>query len=232
MGEYAGPEAFKSIGLSQGNHGLVMPDPNATKVVFMSKAKLMPAKSKEAGRQIWENVTYVRVHPPGDKYPIELEAHEGHFQRWQREYQAFLQGKQAQPEGTPLTILLTDNEAGVNELNSLGIFTIEQMANLADSVLHRVPFGMEMKNRANRYLDAMNGAQGFNKVQAELDKANAKAIEMERRMEDMLAQMQTMSAPKPSEPVDIAAIVAAAVAAQMGEKRGPGRPRKSEQEAA
>lgn len=228
MGEYAGPEAgYKSIGLSQGNHGLVMPDPNATKVVFMSKPKLMPAQSKEQGRQIWENVTYVRVHPPGDKYPIELEAHAGHFQRWAREYEAFLAGKQVMPEGTPLNILLPGNEAGVNELNSLGIFTIEQMAGIADSVLHRVPFGMDMKNRAKRYIEAQNGAQGFNKVQGELDKANAKVADMERKFEELQAQMSSMSQAPAATP-DITAIVAAAVAAQMGEKRGPGRPRKEE----
>ena len=231
MGEYTGPDpGYSPVGLSQGNRGLVLPDPNAVKVVFFTKPKELPYRSKTEGRPIWENQEYVSVLQPGEKSPIVLEAHDGHRQRWKPQYEAFLAGKAAMPVGTPLTIILPGQEATVNELNGLGVFTVEQMAGVSDSVVHRIPFGGEMKVRAQRYLDTLNGAQGFNKVQAELDKTNAKNAEMERELAELKEQMASMApAPVPAASPDVQALIAALTAqSQTPPPARRGRPPKAE----
>lgn len=220
---------YGSSGLSQGDKGLVMPDQSKVNVMFFSKAKLMPFQSKEAGRQIWSNVDMVRVQQPGEKDPIVLEAHDGHKQRWRKEWEAYQAGRKAVPEGTPLTVLFPEgNEAGVLILNALGIYTIEQMAEVSDSVLGNIPFGGEMKLRAGKYVTAINGAQGFNKVQAELDKAKMQTSEMERRMEEMQDQMRQMQQVQPSTPGVDPSLVAALVAAEVARHK-PGRKPKSQE---
>lgn len=231
MDTYTGPDVgYKPMqGVEYGNGGLVLPAAGSTRVVFFSKAKLMPAKSKEAGHDVWENTDYVSVQQVTEKYPIVLEAHQGHRQRWPNEYEAFLKGREAIPEGTPMNILMPGNEAMVNELRGMAIFTIEQMAEVPDSVVHRIPFGTDMKNRARKYMEAMHGAQGFNKMQGELEKANARAADTERQLADLKEQMSAMN--QKDDAADIAALVERVVAAQMGEKRGPGRPRKTEEAA-
>ena len=238
METYTGPDpGYKPMqGVSYGNGGLVRPDADSTRVVFFSKAKLMPAKSRDAGRQVWENVDYVSVQQATEKYPILLEAHDGHRQRWAREYEAYQKGKEALPEGTPMSILMPGNEAVVNELKSMAIYTIEQMAAVPDSVLHRIPFGLDLKNRARKYLEAVNGSQGFNKMQAEIEKANERAADTERQLADLKEQLASMQKPEtPSLSPDIAALVATLVA-QNAQKTEPktrrGRPPKADVEEA
>lgn len=235
MEGYSGPEVgYKPMaGVSYGNGGLVLPDAGSTRVVFFSKAKLMPAKSKEQGREIWENIDYVSVQQVTEKYPIVLEAHDGHRQRWQREFEAYQKGKEAMPEGTPMNILLPGNEAAINELKSMAIFTIEQMASVPDSVLHRIPFGTDMKVRAMKYLEAVNGSQGFNKMQGEIEKANARAADTERQLADLKEQLASMQNTQPAASgvsPDIAALVATLVAQQAAPRAKRPYTRKSKPE--
>lgn len=225
---YDGPEpGYTAAGYGHG--GLVVPDQSKVNVMFFSRAKQMAALSKERGMAVWQNVDYVRVQQPGEKDAIVLEAHDGHRQRWPEAYKAYQAGKKVMPEGTPLAILFPEgNEAGIMMLNTVGIFTVEQMAAVSDSVLGNIPFGGEMKLRAKRYVEAMQGSQGFNKMQAEVDREREARQQLERRMEEMQAEMANMQQSQSSHGLDpnVASLVAALAAQNQPRRRG--RPPKAE----
>lgn len=222
---------YASGGLSQGNKGLVMPDMSKTFVFFFSKPKEFPAQSREAGYPVWKDIEYVRVQQPGERDPVELEAHDGHRQRWPAEYERYKQGKAQIPDGTPLSILLPGSDAMVITMRTLGVYTVEQLASISDSAIGNIPFGGELKQRAKKYLETMNGSQGFNKMQAEVDAAKAETNDLKKMIADLKEQMETMKAPPAPagafDPNMLQAMIASTVAATQASQPRRGRPPKA-----
>lgn len=223
---------YNSVGLD--GRGVVMPDPSKAAVFFFSKPKEFPSESRAEGKPVWKNVDYVRVQQPGERDAVVLEATHVHKQRWPKQWEDYQAGKKSIPEGTLTSILFPGDEAIVLNLRQLGIYTVEQLAEMPDSATSNLPFGGNLKQKAIKYLELQNGAQGFNKLQAELQAKDEEIRSMGMKLQDLQEKFHQLAAERGEgassssglSPEQVQQMIAAALAATQTPKRGPGRPPK------
>jgi len=145
-------------------------------VRFYSKPKYNPDKSAEANRPIYEDTVYVEIMMPGEKNSIiqRPAASMRDDLRFPKHYEQFMKGQQDQMVGTPLKVLPFLSEAQVEELAYFKIRTVEQLADLADTV--NFMGSQEMKQKAQKYLAAITGGEALAEENRAL-KARLEAIE-------------------------------------------------------
>ena len=163
------------------------------------------------------NVEYVDILTPGD--PKATPCHKVTDiirQMYPREYDAFRRGLEMAPDGWPLEMWPVLNPAQVYLLKSLNIFTVEQLSQVADSNLHRVPMGRTLRNQAQAALKAKTESDGVEAMRRK-DEMNRDAIaSLEASNAELMRQLADLSA-KVNGPAETAAPA----------KRGPGRPPKN-----
>lgn len=175
-------------------------------VEFRSEPFYNEFQSKSQGKAIYDNKVMVKIYTPGDKTKIvdrlaRLEDEDGFpadSRRWPQQWAAFQEGRKAEVEGTPLGMWPMINSAQVRELNAINIYTVEQLAEVNDSILDNIGLGAR---------SLRDGAITFIR-HAQEEGAFAK---MEARNNDLQRQLDELRA-------------------SMGEdaKRGPGRPKKEQ----
>lgn len=170
------------------------PDANASRfamdgklhVRFFSKPKYNPDKSAEENRPIYEDTVYVEIMMPGDKNNIIVRpaASMRDDLRFPKHYEQFQKGQQDQMVGTPLKVLPFLSEAQVEELAYFKVRTVEQLADLSDSVSFMG--AQEMKKRAKAFLEASKGGD----VLLEQNR------NLQAQVDEMRAMIEQMTAPK------------------------------------
>jgi hypothetical protein len=121
-------------------------------VRFYMKARLNPDKSAEANRAIYEDTEYVEIMIPGDKHNIiQRPVWSQDIQRFSGLYEKFKKGVD-QIIGTPLKAVPFLSEAQVEEFAFFGIRTVEQLANLNDSIAGKFMGSQEFKSKAKAWL--------------------------------------------------------------------------------
>lgn len=205
-------------------------------VWFETRSKLMPALSEEAGHEVYKDIVMVHVQQPGDMTPASREYRLGDERRWPDAWTLFQNGKEPSVDGTPISVLFPSSPAQVKNLRSVAIHTIEQLATVSDTGLTNIPMGLTLRDKARAFLEARQGAEGFNKLQAQLDRERERSSSLELQIKDMQGQLATISAQRASDPGNAVSVppltlsmeqMAQIAAMIQPEKRGPGRPPKT-----
>jgi len=148
-------------------------------VTFSSKAVVDVIKSREAARPIHQQVTYVRIQQPAERDYVERPATDLDIRRFRRQYQAFLDGKVEQPEGTLLSVLFFNNPEIVENLKYLKLFTIEQLANINDTQIQQIGLGgREFHQKAKDFLSKSEKGKGFHELEQQIKQLNLKVQEL------------------------------------------------------
>jgi hypothetical protein len=224
-----------------GPNGVIQASDNQSFAWFTREPKLMVAQSESAGRDVYEERDYLHVQQNGDMHAVTREYRKGDEQRYPNAWSAYQAGRKPTHEGTPIAIMFPGQPSAPKNLESVGIHTIEQLAETPDSSLGNLPFGMDLKLRAKKYLGAVKGSESFNKLEAQLDREREKTQSLEMQMQEMRQQMATLAAQRASDPGNNVSVsplaftpeqlnemIAAQIAAALPEKRGPGRPKKED----
>ncbi len=216
-----------------GQNGVVQAKDNSY-AWFETRSKHMPAKSEAAGHEVYEDQIILNVQQPGDLNPVSRPYREGDERRYAEAWSAYQQGKTPAHDGTPMAILFPASPAMVKNLESIGIHTIEELGKVTDTGLTNIPMGLDLRNKAKAFLEARDGADGFNKISAQLDRERERANSLEMQMKEMQAQMAIIAAQRESDPGNSVSVSPlsftpeqlAQIAAMLPqpEKRGPGRP--------
>ena len=167
---------------------------------FTTRPKHMPAKSEAAGHPVYEDITMVNVQQPGDMNPVTREYRPGDERRWPEAWAAYQEGRKAPVDGTPVSILFPASPAMVHNLEGVGVHTIEQLASVTDTGLGNIPMGLTLRDKAKAFLDARDGADGFNKLQAQLERKDEQMRSMQMQMTEMQSQLATIAAQRESDP--------------------------------
>lgn len=205
---------------------------------FEMAPKLMVFASENAGHQVYENKEYVIVHQPGERDPIRKEATDMDRRRFPQAYALFKAGQTDTPTGTPIAVIFPGNPAAASTFSGLGIHTVEQLASVNDAAVQNIPFGFDCRKKARDYVQAQEGAEGFNKLNAQLDAKDSEIKSLQMSMQQMQEDMRRIQAER-AVPTDGNTISGGMTADQVialvntmmtqaPEKRGPGRPRKEE----
>lgn len=168
-------------------------------VKFYRHAELSQYKSKKEGRPIYDDVEMVSVIQPGEKDEVKTLANDWHRRRFQKQYEAFQKGLEQAVTGTPLELLFPAEPSTILALKGNNVFTIEQLAGISDTAMNNIPMGRTLADRAKAYLQASVGGQGFHQMEA-----------MQKQIQELQEQL-----------------AAAQAAPQPEQRRGPGRPPKT-----
>ena len=158
-------------------------------VEFFRKPVHMEAKSREAGRAIYEEVDYIRIYTPGDKSSvIERPVNVLDEQRFADRYSKWKAGQEQAIMGTPITVLPGMTPAKAEEYRYFKIFTVEQLAEAPDNVGQKFMSFQQDKQRARAFMQVAANNAPIEKMNEELEKRDAQIEEMRAMIEALQAQ--------------------------------------------
>ena len=159
---------------------------NKLYIEFFRKPVMQPGKSREAGRAVYEEIDYVRIHVPGDKSSvIERPLSQQDVFRFQDRYNKWKAGQEEAVTGTPLSALPGMNASKVEEYNFFKIITVEQLADANDNLGGKFMSFQSDKQRAKAFMEVAANNAPIEKMNAELQKRDAE-IENLRTMVEAL----------------------------------------------
>lgn len=148
-------------------------------VEFYRKPVQHDAKSREAGRAIYDEVDYVRIHTPGDKSSvIERPVNVLDAQRFADRYNKWKAGQAEAVTGTPLTALPGMTPAKAEEYKFFKIVTVEQLADANDNLGQKFMGFQQDKTRAKAFMEVAANNAPIEKMNAELQKRDAEIEEL------------------------------------------------------
>ncbi len=154
---------------------------------FYTHPRRNQAKSLEAGRDIYEDLPYIKIMVPGDKDNIiQRPVRDQDKQRFPRQWQAF-QNQDTQPmEGTPLAEWSGVTRSMVEEFKHFGIRTVEDLVNMPDS----------------QFIQDASYSAPIEKLTRENDTLKAQLSEMQKQLERLNDRLdfgdeEVADAPKP-----------------------------------
>lgn len=176
-----------------GNVGTVQYD--STKVVmFYTKAKHNAAKSVQAGSPQYEDVIYVRIHPPGERLNIvDRPATHDDQGRYPVQWNQFIQNKEQIPDGVPIDLLYPDHPSVGAMLRANGVHTVEQCAEMSAAAIQNVGMGAQQySNDATKYLQAANKGVKASQLRHELDARDNEIRTLTRNVETLKGEVDRL----------------------------------------
>lgn len=169
--------------------------------LFKNHSTLNDAKSKQAGRPIYDDMEICEIRTPGDRnlirvYPAHEVSHwddtpEGgrepvtYAMRFPEQYKRFKNGTTQSQSGTPLEELPFLTQGKRLELKALNIHTAEALAGLDGTPLKQLGIGgRELKNQAQAYLDRASNTADVTKLAGENELLRQRLADLERDVRD------------------------------------------------
>ena len=150
-------------------------------------------KSKQEGREVGEEQDYILIISPGNsKTEMRRKVKDADIQQYNQEWNAYLDGKEMQVSGTPIELLPNIPNGMEKHLNSMYIYTIEQLAGMSDLALQNVGIGgHDLRRLAQTYLKG-------NKEQSveELEQARLEITTLKTTIEALEAKIAELEKPK------------------------------------
>lgn len=125
-------------------------------VTFEVRSEFQPYKSKEADREIYEDVVFIRKSVRGnDKLEVVRPVSDADKREYPYAWQEYLKGEQAAERGTSLAKLPGVDGPTLRLLHAKNIFTIEDLTMVNDSNLQNLGLGArEMRKKAFEYIES------------------------------------------------------------------------------
>lgn len=189
-------------------------------VMFHKGIKPNAFKSREVGAPVYDPVDYVKVIHPGEPLnTYDQPVRDIDKLRFAQHWAAYEKGKSQETSGTPLSVLFPANPEIIKTLEAIYITTVQQLANLPDTAAQNLMFGFNLRDKAKDYLAVAERGVGFHQLQAAMEELRAELREKTEKLalaNTVQPMVQPVAAPSP---VDIAAMVAEALKAQLPTKR-------------
>jgi len=161
-------------------------------VEFSREPVLHPAKSRDAGRAVYEERDFVKIHVPGDKTTVCVEPmHEINVQRFRARYEKWKAGQAEAVVGTPLSAMPQMTPAKVEEYKFFKIVTVEQLADANDQLGQKFMSFQSDKQAAKRFIEATKGNAPIEAMNVELQKRDAEIENLKTMVEALQAQSKT-----------------------------------------
>jgi hypothetical protein len=177
---------------AQAMGGRNAPNPDDNLRVFFS---MIPVEDKEAtakeGRPIFNEKEHITIMVPGDRDVMIRQSWKKDHDRFPRQYQAFLNGKnQDAVSGTPLKLVTFLSASQVKELEFFNCMTVEQLANLPDAHAQKFMQLNKLKQLAKDYLQAAKETAPLTAMRAEMEDKDNRIATLERQVQELVSENQ------------------------------------------
>ena len=182
-----------------------IPDPNDFKqgagddkllVIFYKDVLHDEGKSVDAGRPIYVDTDFMRVHIPGDPTSVVVRpVSEVDKRRFALQWARYLQGmkEEDQLSGTPLKEWPSVTRAQVEELRFFQIRTVEHLAEVGDAVKMKMPGLTRLSQLARIWLDKANHTAEAAKHQQKIDEQDNKIEVLERTVKTLIHEKEILA---------------------------------------
>lgn len=152
----------------------------------------------------YANVEFVSILTPGDPKSVpRMKVTDRIRQMYAPWYERWRKGLEVSAHGTPLEMFPRLTPAQVRELKGLNIFTVEDLAEVADANLHRLPMGMTLKKEAGIWLKSKKETDAI-EAQVRENQAQRDAMAMlEKQNADLMRRLEALETQK-AEPAPVA----------------------------
>jgi hypothetical protein len=152
-------------------------------------------QSEIAGTPVYEAVQFVEIIAPGnDKEIVDRKVKESDKLRWPEQWRRFLEGvEEPDFDGLPVTEWPQINNALARTLHEAKIYTVEQLAEVADVNLQTLGPGMSgLKVKAVAWVKLKNKEISVTKVRAELKEGREEIEKLKEMGEALKAQIKLL----------------------------------------
>jgi hypothetical protein len=169
-------------------------------VMFYTRVVEDPERTLAEGRKCYREREYIQIMVPGDRLNINDRPVQktGNPQtddtlRFSKQYARFkTQQQQVEHDGVPLSVWPGVPAAMVAELRHINIFTVEQLADLADTYVSRIPKGYELKRKAAEFVQALKDQAAVNKLQSMLDERDNQIEALKKAVADQAEKLEQL----------------------------------------
>jgi len=167
-------------------------------VVFYMHPEHQPGESAAKGRQIFKDVVYVRIQPPGERLNIiDRPATESDAKRWPLQWAAFKQNQMQVPDGTPIEQLYPDKPSIAATLRAYGVHTIEMCADLSGNAIDNIGMGCQTYvNDAQKYIALSNKGVSSTEMRREIEKRDREITRLRDNVGVLQGQVDKLLNPK------------------------------------
>lgn len=157
-------------------------------VQFYPRAVYCPYESAQKGRPVHVEQDFIKIMVPGNKLSnVDTIATPEYQRRFASRWEAYKAGKQRGVEGTLLSSWSAMSITMVADLNAMGIHTVEQLANISDTVASKLPGGASLRDRAEAYLEASNDAAVATRLAEEKEALAAVISDLQSQIAELQA---------------------------------------------
>jgi hypothetical protein len=169
-------------------------------VMFYMQVVDDPERTLAEGRKCFREIEFVRIMVPGDRHntverPVQVTGilPTDDRMRFSRQYERFKANlEQKVHEGTPLTLWPQMPAALARELEFINVFTVEQLADVADTYVPKIPMGSQWKQKAAAFVAALKDQSQVNKMISELEERDNKIAVLEQAVADQATQLKEL----------------------------------------
>lgn len=163
-------------------------------VMFYNRPKHNPAKSTELGHPYYEDVVYVRIHPPGERLNItDRPATDADKRRFPAQWHQFSQNKEQKPDGAPIDLLYPEHPSVAAMLRACNVVTIEQCAELSAHAIEQIGMGAQQySNDAKKWLEHANKGASLSQVRHELEARDREIKVLRKTVDDLKGLIEEM----------------------------------------
>jgi hypothetical protein len=155
-------------------------------------------KTMTEKRPIFEEKIFLKKLVPGDStLVVDRPMREQDVEDYPIEWARFEQKKEQRVSGTPIDVWSAISETQKAEFKALHIFTIDQFAQLADSVGNKIMGFNDLRDKARAFIAAAKDSAVFDKIRAETD---AKLAQQEEEMAQLRELVNQLTAKKSGRP--------------------------------
>tara|TARA_R110000868_G_scaffold59761_2_gene183355 strand:- start:9062 stop:9676 length:615 start_codon:yes stop_codon:yes gene_type:complete len=171
-------------------------------VEFSREPVMHPGKSRDAGRAVYEERDFVRIHVPGDKTSVVYrQVTEMDAQRFADRYAKWKAGQAEAVTGTPLSALPGMTPSKVEEYRFFKLTTVEQLADANDNLAQKFMGFHADKARAKAFLEVAANNAPIERMNSELQKRDAEIENLRTMVEALQAQAKPSKRAVAAEPV-------------------------------
>lgn len=162
-------------------------------VEFSLHPRRNPAKSATEGRDVFDDVEYVRIVVPGERDGVHRPAMQRDRDSYPRQYAAFkVNASQEAASGTPLSHVLWLKPSQVAELQHYSCRTLEQLGAMPDSAAQKFPGILTLRQRARDAIEVARGNAPVAQLRSELDEERRKRGALEERLAEMAEELKAL----------------------------------------
>ena len=163
-------------------------------VRFFVKAKQDPERTAAEGRPIFKEAEFIQIMVAGDRNASHIRpVAPGDKLRFGKQYDHWKKTQNNEMlTGTPLEAWGVLSLAQAEEYRYFGVRTIEQMAELRDDIVLKIPGATKLKQRAREFLDISRSEAPLKAVNAELEKRDNEIATLRKAIEDQAALIKDL----------------------------------------